>query len=69
MPRRRSGADKKQQPAEKERGQRRSRNRFGTNGKGRSPVNSNHFAANQHCHTFKPAFSAKTIDGLLPQRA
>ena len=62
MPRRRSGADKKQKPAKKlgstklggqmlvELG--RSRNRFGTGGIGRSPVNSGYLAAIQHCHTF-----------------
>jgi hypothetical protein len=29
-------------------------------------VNFIDFAANQHCHTFSPVSSTKTIDGLLP---
>src|SRR5436305_5084230 len=48
-PRRLSGADKKQQPANEQGG--RSRNRTGTNGAGRFPGNSMLFAANQHCQT------------------
>src|SRR3979490_1418652 len=51
-PRRLSGADKKQQPANEQGGQGRSRNRTGTDGVGRSPGNSVLFAANQHCQTF-----------------
>jgi hypothetical protein len=54
-PRRPSGADKKQKPAKTPGGQGRSRNRFGTGGEGRFPVNSELFAANQHCQTlWKP---------------
>jgi hypothetical protein len=64
-PRRPSGADKKQQPANKEGGQGRSRNR--RDGRGHSTLNSRHFAANQHCQTLEEAkSSAKTIDGSLP---
>jgi hypothetical protein len=51
MPRRPSGADKKQNPAKKEGRQGRSRNRVGTDGRRRSPGNSDFFAANQHCQT------------------
>ena len=50
-PRRPSGADKKQKPANKQGGHGRSRNRFGTSRDGRFPVNSILFAANQHCQT------------------
>src|SRR6187399_1222806 len=65
-PRRPSGADKKQEPAKKEGGQGRSRNRGGANGRGRSTLNSRHFAANQHCQTLtETKISAKTIDGSL----
>jgi hypothetical protein len=68
-PSRPSGADKKQ-PAEKQGGHGRSRNRLGTGGIGRSTLNSVLFAANQHCQTlWKTKFSAKTIDGSLPERA
>ena len=68
-PRRPSGADKKQQPAKKEGRQGRSRNRGSTDGVRRSTLNSNHFAANQHCQTLEVAeSSAKTIDGSLPER-
>src|SRR4051812_14627153 len=59
-PRRRSGADKQKQPAKKEVRTQRSRNRVGTSGNSHSPGNSNHVAANQHCHTFRPTSSAKT---------
>jgi hypothetical protein len=68
-PRRPSGADKKQQPAKKEGRQGRSRNHGATDGVRRSTLNSNHFAANQHCQTLEVAeSSAKTIDGSLPER-
>jgi hypothetical protein len=50
-PRRLSGADKKQQPAEQQGGHGRSRNRAGTDGAGRFPAISMLFAANQHCQT------------------
>jgi hypothetical protein len=66
MPSRPSGADKKQEPAKKGRSAQRSRNRFGTNGVSHCSVNSNHVAANQHCHTFRSASSARTVDGSLP---
>src|SRR5882757_4292430 len=67
-PRRPSGADKKQ-AAKKEGGQGRSRNRLGADGDGRSTLNSNHFAANQHCQTLEETeSSAKTVDGSLPER-
>jgi hypothetical protein len=49
-PSRPSGADKKQ-PANKEGGQGRSRNRAGTDGQDRLPRNRPNFAANQHCQT------------------
>jgi hypothetical protein len=51
LPRRPSGADKKQKPAEKEGGQGRKRNRRDTDGIGHPTLNSNDFAANQHCQT------------------
>src|SRR5712675_2415033 len=66
-PRRPSGADKKQKPANKEGGQGRSRNRRRTHGRGRPTLNSRHFAANQHRQTLEETgISAKTIDGSLP---
>ena len=64
MPRRPSGADKKQKPAKKGR-QRRSRNRGA--GLGRSRQDSIVFAANQHCqYPLEAQSSVKTIDGWLP---
>ena len=71
MPRRPSGADKKQKPAKKQGGRGRSRNRGGRHGSGfgRSTPNSVLFAASQHCQTLWTAkSSAKTIDGSLPGR-
>ncbi|QHO71442.1 hypothetical protein ACH79_01220 [Bradyrhizobium sp. CCBAU 051011] len=67
MPRRPSGADKKQNPAKKQGGRGRSRTSGGS--LGRSTQNSRLFAANQHCQTLVDAqISAKTIDGSLPRR-
>src|SRR6202030_4357670 len=52
----------KKQPAKKQGGQGRSRNRFGTGGQGRFPVNSEHLAANQHCQTlWKPDSRPKPL--------
>ena len=66
MPRRPSGADKKQKPAKKG-GRGRSRNRRGSFR--RSTPNPVLFAANQHCQTlWTTKSSAKTIDGSLPGR-
>src|SRR4051794_36803907 len=60
-PRRLSGADKKQQPAD-EGGHGRSQNRAGTYGLRRAPVNSVFFAANQHCQTlWKPDSRLKPL--------
>ena len=69
MPRRPSGADKKQKPANQQGGHGRSRKHAGADGRRRRPLNSNHFAANQHCQTLESRkSSAKTIDGSLPGR-
>src|ERR1700682_6297121 len=68
-PRRPSGADKKQ-PAKKQGGQGRSRNRFGTGGNRRFPVNSVHLAANQHCQTlWKPNPRPKPLTVRCRRRA
>ena len=65
MPRRPSGADKKQKPAKKEGG--RGRSRASRRSLGRSTSNPVIFAANQHCQTLEETeISAKTIDGSLP---
>jgi hypothetical protein len=71
MPRRPSGADKKQKPAKKQGGRGRSRTHGGSHGGsfGRSTPNSRLFAANQHCQTLGTLESStKTIDGSLPGR-
>ncbi|KAH2840742.1 hypothetical protein KXW36_001282 [Aspergillus fumigatus] len=53
MPRRPSGADKKQKPAKKEGRQGRSRNRRGADGAGHPTREPAIFAANRHCPTLK----------------
>src|SRR5579872_2126543 len=68
LPRRPSGADKKQKPAKKQGAARRSRHRAGRHRHRGPPPNARDFAANQHCQTLVGAkSSAKSVDAWLPE--